>query len=636
MTGVLGVFSNDRVVPDRVPVRRMASAMAARGAAHVDVANDGAAVLAVTRHDWELSAGFSGPVLVADEGDLCVAADASLYYQSELTCLLHARGVRAAALTPSHLIIAAYRAWGEECVARLEGDFAFILWDRPARRVLCARDFSGRRPLFHAQLGDTLLVASTISAILAHPDCPRELDLAAVGSIAAGQFAVGRQTCYRAVSALPAGSMLVRHEGATTVRRHWNPPAVAADDPSSFDDAAEHLRELLDRSVRERLSPDGSTGVWLSGGWDSTAVFGTAANALRDADGGRQLQAISVSFPPGDVGREDELITSVVDHCRSRIHWLDIQRIPLLDSPQERACGREEPFAHAFEMVNRALAEGTRSAGAHVAFDGTGGDQLFQVSPVYMSDLFRAGRWVQLAREWRLRRMSSTGMAGFFRWAVQPTLPGIAMRAATVVRRGRPLRGYLERPVPSWISPEFLRRHEVVERDRLNQPADPGRSRAAYETHWYLEHPYFPRAFSCVSSLALQSGVEMRSPLFDRRIVEFAVQRPREERGAGAETKRLLRRSMRGLLPDTVLAPRPYRTGMSGGYLDRSMRQAHAPVIEAILDAPLLLEELGVVDGSMLRRSWSAYQQHGTGGGNLAVGLFFTVQSELWLRAHAG
>src|SRR5690606_40022606 len=101
----------------------------------------------------------------------------SLYYRRDLVRALEAAGVHPRSDTPSHLILAAYRAWGEECVDRLEGDYAFVIWDRARRRAFAARDFGAKRPLHYAELGTELVIASSIGGVVAHPRCPATLNL---------------------------------------------------------------------------------------------------------------------------------------------------------------------------------------------------------------------------------------------------------------------------------------------------------------------------------------------------------------------------------------------------------------------------------------------------------------------------
>lgn len=629
MSRIAAIFSTAGPAGD-IAIRGLLAAIEARGGDHAETwAEDGAA-LAVSRHEWEFGDGFAGPVGVARDDACVVVADATLYYRDDLRRRLAAKGVSPQGSTPSHLILAAYRAWGERCAERLEGDFAFILWDRVAKQAFCSRDFGGKRPLFYAELGNTLVVASTVSAVIAHPACPDDLDLASIAATAAGLFSsAGPDTCYRAVRVLPAAHDLSWRSGALRgPARHWDPATAARSDRLPFDAAADELRDLLGQAVAERLAPSGPTTIWMSGGWDSTAVFGAGQQTLRGKTE-QQLRPVSISYPPGDPGREDELITAIAEFWKVPAHWLDADRIPLFDPRAECAAIRDEPFTHLYELWNRALASGSRARGSRVALDGNGGDQLFQLSDIFLSDLFRRGRWISLAREWRAK--GGTGIRNLISWVIQPALPPPLLHAAATLRGHRPPRHYLDRPLPSWIAPEFLERHGVLERERLHLPSPRTASRADAERDWYLTCAFFPRGFSAITAGSLEEGVELRSPLLDRRVVDFALSRPRTELSSGRETKRLLRHAMRGLLPDRVLAPRPFRTGITTGYSTRGMLEIYPAVFDELFRSPLLLAELGILDPGALRRSVSAFLDRGRGGSR--VSLFHTLQTELWLRA---
>ena len=142
MSGIFGAFYRDGEVPSGA-LTGPTACLAARGADAREVVVLGPVALAVCRYDWELEDDFAGPVMVVDEGDLVVAADASLYYRRGLERALASRGVCPTGKAPSHLVLAAYRAWGDQFAARLDGDFAFVLFDRREQRLLAARDFAG-------------------------------------------------------------------------------------------------------------------------------------------------------------------------------------------------------------------------------------------------------------------------------------------------------------------------------------------------------------------------------------------------------------------------------------------------------------------------------------------------------------
>lgn len=638
MSAILGVFGSV-LPPTDDAVRTLLGPMAGRGADRVGIWRGEGAVLAVSRYDWEVDGGHSGPVTVVEDGDLVIAADAALFYRDDLLRAL--AGSRAGA-TPSHLILEAYRAWGSAGLTRLEGDFACIIYDRAKRDVLCARDFGGRRPLHYADLGDTLVAASTIGGVAAHPAVSDELNLTAVAETAAALFAASHETALRAVNALGAGWLLRGPVGRTTAARWWQPPTVAAADATPFEDGAEELRELLIGAVAQRLDGSAPTSVWLSGGWDSPAVFGAAEAWLRTGAGtgalagtgtgagaGAGLRAVSISYPEGDPGREDELIRTLLDHWGCTTHWLDIQEIPFLDHPGEAAADRDEPFVHAFEHWNRALARGSRAVGSRVALDGTGGDLLFSASLLYMADLLRRGRWLALRGEWVAKGMAGKGVRAFFDQAVQPLLPSWARQVGSMVYPHRTWSGPFDSHVPDWIAPDFVRRHGLHERARQQAPPPRSRRLADAELEYYLTHPTGPRLVGSYAGLALEEGVEVRSPFYDRRIIEFAARRPVEERTRGDETKLLLRRASSAWLPAAFLAPRPHRTGGTGHYAGTALRRQHAGLVGAVLRSPLLAE-LGIVEPQALQRRWTEFLR---GRSRYELPLYLTFQTELWLRA---
>jgi asparagine synthase (glutamine-hydrolysing) len=585
------------------------------------------AALGVARFGWERTADFSGDALVRHRGRLSVAADASLYYRDALRARLAAAGVTPAGDTASDLVLAAYEAWGDDCVLHLEGDYAFALWDDARQRALLARDFSGKRPLFWAQVSGQLVVASTLEGVVSHPAVSRELDVPTIAALAATMWVETPETCYRDVRVLAGARRLSWHDGRASVHRFWDVPGVETEAPGRRDEAAERLRALLGEAASERMS-GGTTAVWMSGGWDSSTVYGMGRGWLRDHGDTRALRPVSISYPVGDPGREDELIQAIADHWAAKVRWLDIGDIPMFRDPWAAAARRDDSIAHMYEHWNRALARGARDIGARVVLDGNGGDQLHQVSPTYFADLLRGGRWMQLWRDAKALGLSSR--QHLMRFAVRPAVPDIAFEVIGRLR-GRPVRRQLQRAVPPWFSREFVGRNRLVEREIESWPVPKSGTRSSQETRFFLTSTFFHRAFASITGIALSEGIELRSPLLDRRVVEFVAARPREDRADGPETKILLRHAARGLLPDSVLAPRKFRTGMTVGYSDRAMRSAATAAMFREAFAGSVLHELGVVDDRAMLDAYERYLR--TGRTDARAAMFTTLQTELWLRA---
>ncbi|MBL8981584.1 MAG: hypothetical protein JNL26_05340, partial [Gemmatimonadetes bacterium] len=154
---------------------------------------------------------------------------------------------------------------------------------------------------------------------------------------------------------------------------------------------------------------------------------------------------------------------------------------------------------------------------------------------------------------------------------------------------------------------------------------------ASYESRWYVETPYFPRAAAWAASLALQAGVAVRSPLLDRRVLDFAASRPLSERVGISDSKLVLREAVRGIIPEEVLAPRAFKTGVPRGYLARQMDRSFLPMFAEVFGAPSELSTMGIVDVAALRRAAADLgprPNHVT-----RVQLFLTLQAELWVRS---
>jgi asparagine synthase (glutamine-hydrolysing) len=629
VSAIFGVFGGKPL--DDADGQRILEAMRPRGLDTAAIWRGQGALIGVSRFAWEDAPHFSGGALVVEDNSAVAVADASIYYRDDLRAKLAAAGATASATaSATELILAAYRAWGENAPEQLEGDWAYIVWDKLTGRVHCARDPGGKRPLYFTLAGNTLVVASMLSGVVAH-SIRRELDLRHLAATLAQFWDNGDETCWKGVSELLAGTRLDWNSAKgerPRIIRHWEPPAIDSTRALPFDDAAEQLRAMLECSVAQRLAPGDVNAAWMSGGWDSPSVFAAGQTYLQSHSDGASLKPVSITYPVGDPGREDELIQAIADRWQAPIHWLDVEQIPLFDDAARRAAGRDVPFAHTYEHWNRALARGSRAVGARVAFDGNGGDQLFQVSDIFLSDLFRAGRWREVARQWRAK--NGTGASNFWGWIVKPALPvGLTSFVDGVL--GRPTSDYLERAVPPWVRSDFARREGLCDHERQGLPRRSGHRGWRREAHFYLAAQMLPRGFGCLAGLSLEEGVELRSPLYDRRLIELACTRPREERNDRQETKRLLRASMKGLLPDHVLAPRSHRSGITTAYSDRRLREAFPSLMATYLEQPLLAE-LGIVEPAAIRASWDRYLQ--TRDVSIKIPLFLTLQAELWLRSH--
>jgi asparagine synthase (glutamine-hydrolysing) len=635
MTGLAGVFG-----PAARGSEGLVSAMARRtpgvGDAAVESWCGPNAVLAACRPAWEKSLdGWTGPLIcVAD--DLVLAADASLYYVADLRRRLAAHVDLSSIRTSAELIAAAVRRWGDRFAGPLEGDFAVIVWDRARSRVLLSRDLCGRRSLAFATLDDgSLVVASTAVAVASLPGVPSGYDLDVLAASAACFMTGGDRTAFSRIRPLRSGRTLGWRVGerAVTVDQ-WIPPRFSEawiDGPPSDDDADE-LRAILERSVLERLPRSDRASVWMSGGWDSTAVFASGRAALAATNRSSvEILPVSVSYPEGDAGYEDHYIRDVAARWSAPVRWIAADSISIAEDAERRRRLRDDPMPHHFEMMQRTLARASRELGTRIVLDGFGGDQLFFASSdAVLGDHLFYGRLGTLAHAWRRQRERS--VAAFLRRCVLPFAPPEFLEWMHAVTGRRPA-GAMELSPPSWIrSSEAL-----LQRSADVAPRHSDEALSQFETRFLLETPYMARVMSWTHQFAADEGIQIRSPMYDPRVIAFAATRPLSERFNGREGKILLRRAMRELIPGSVLAPRGRKTGTSNEYFRRQLTQILEQQVKPALRGrlrELRLCDLGLVDAEALERAIDAFvakPDH-----LLAAQLFTTYETEQWLAMRDG
>lgn len=588
-------------------------------------------VLAVATPAWDERAEHR----IGTDGRYTVIAHAAVLYRDTLNAAL----VRAAeppltrAAPAATAILAAVRAWQWRAVDHLEGEFAFVAWDARERALFAARDHSGSRTLFHADIGDGIVVATRLRQVRAIPGCPHGWNVIALCEDAADiDLAVPTETAYAGISRIPGGHALWwSAERKGSVRRWWEVPVFERDSGIPFEEGAEELRRLLGEAVAERTDLPRGTAVMLSGGYDSPAVYAAGNWRLGSEGGGAALRTVSFSHPSGDPGREDELIEATTRRWGAAPYFIPISDVPDHEPSLARARLRDEPIYHTYELWNRALARGCRHEEARVALNGNGGDPWFSTSPVFLADLLRRGRLLQFRREWKvlLGRMTPYRV---FKTAVQPNLSPAVLAVLASLRGGRPLSDYHVRLPPEWVADPLRRSRDLLARRRIRWPRRRGEGLSALAHAWFLRASYPERITALVFAICQGEGVELRTPLLDNRVVRFAATRPRWESNSGRQNKHLLRYSMQGLLPDEVIAPRAERTGAPVTYLGRTLR-AHLREGRECFGSGMFLADLGVVDHRRLLEEVDSHLDGRSDDLERANALLTALQAEWWLRS---
>ena len=407
MCGILGTVGTRW----REHVRDALDTLRLRGPDDHGVAVAGAAVLGHRRLAIIDLAGGRQP-MQSEDHRWTLVFNGEIYNFRELRSELQAQGCSFHTHSDTEVLLQGWRAWGETLLDRIDGIFAFALWDAATKRLALARDRVGVKPLFYAVSDDGLTFASTLAPFFALPGFPRRLDHEALRDYLACQAIQSPHSFLRDVRQLPPASLLLfEHEsGRLTMRRYWHPPAPQAAAPA-FSDAVEAVDTALRESLRRQMVADVPLGAFLSGGIDSSLMVHYMAEA-----GVRPLKTFNIRFPQAGFD-ETQAARAVASRYATEHSVIDA---PAIDAAAFEAAiaALDQPLADPAYVTTHELSRFTRQA-VTVAISGDGGDELFAGYPRFSQseDRFPASLGRRLLRTgaragWLPGSLLRRGLAG--------------------------------------------------------------------------------------------------------------------------------------------------------------------------------------------------------------------------------
>jgi asparagine synthase (glutamine-hydrolysing) len=506
-------------------------------------ASDGSVVLGHRRLAIiDLSPAGAQP-MVNSSGTSIVVFNGEIYNHEELRRELAADGVLFAGRSDTEVLLAAYDAWGEGCVERLRGMFAFAIYDQTRRVLFLGRDRAGEKPLYWAQHRGGLVFASELKALMADSDFPRRLSPEGLAYYLSFGYVPGERCILQGVHKLmPAHCLSWSLAGGTPkISRYWDIPSSRPDETSSVDELTDQLQDLLTAAVDEQLVADVPLAVLLSGGVDSSLVAAIAAKASR-----HRVRTFTVTLPNDPRLDESRFARSVAQYLGT-----DHVELPLdqssADLIQNLAVQFDEPIADS-SMIPTYLLAKTVSKHCKVVVGGDGGDELFGGYLSYQTVLRRD----------QLRATLPRGARSLIAATARHVLPnGTKGRNALMALGGTTADGIAQSAVwtdaadypriSAWLSRQsqkyspILWRRDLVEEDR----GLPGAAMAA-DFRTYLPEDILVK----VDRAAMLCSLEVRAPFLDRRVIEFAFERiPSRLQATLKDRKILLKRLAKRLLP---------------------------------------------------------------------------------------
>ena len=492
-----------------------------------------------------------------EKGTIQLVYNGELYNFKELRRDLEARGHAFRSRSDTEVVLCAFQEWGPVAVTRFSGMFAFAIWDEPRRRLFLARDRVGKKPLYYADTAERFLFGSEIKAILAVEGVPRRPDRQALYHYLTYQYVPSPWTAFEGIRCLPPAHFLLLEDGKATIERYWRLdylPKLTAPEAA----LEEELRARLREAVRLRLVSDVPLGAFLSGGVDSSAVVALMAQEIAEP-----VRTFSIGFREEDF---DELSFArlVAERFGTRhTEWVVEPRA--LEILPQLVWHFDQPFADPSAIPTWYVAKLAREH-VTVVLNGDGGDEDFAGYGRYAANdlTVRQERTLPL-RAWRRARALAAGLRRALRRGALPRRLAELRPVPVEMENALRLCHFTDEEKPALCTPEFVLSAGGVDSFALLFGAYGAAGDSEFldralaaDVGMYLPDDLLVK----VDVASMASSLEARSPFLDHEFMEFAARLPVGCKLLRGETKRILKRALKGLVPDTVLERRKMGFGV--------------------------------------------------------------------------
>jgi asparagine synthase (glutamine-hydrolysing) len=499
-----------------------------------------------------------------EDGTIWLVYNGEIYNFPALRADLEARGHRFKSSSDTEVIVHLYEELGQDCVKQLQGMFAFALWDERKQHLFLARDRVGIKPLYYVNNGNALLFASEIKALLADSSVRREANLRAIDRFLTYYYLPGRETLLEGVYKLEPGHSLTVKDGGIKTRQYWDLEFPDSPVSTSFEEAREALQALLRKSVKDHMISDVPVGVLLSGGVDSTGVLRYAVE-----HSGKPINTFTIGFGGSDFPDERIYARIAAKKYGTLHHEISLSAAEFADFLPRYIRHMEEPVCEPPGVSLYFLSKGAAESGVKVLLSGEGGDEAFGGYLKYRNYLALESLKARFGSakgllSWGMKRIGGvTGKKGMERYAnlVHQTPSDYYYSCKSNSQT------YFNRNKHS------LYRSGLIFAPASGQSAFP--TRCLFErmkgqpllhqllyidTKTWLPDDLLVKA----DKMTMATSVELRVPLLDHRILEFAASLPASFKVKGFSTKRILKEALRDSVPHEILSrkkagfPLPY------------------------------------------------------------------------------
>jgi len=558
-----------------------------------------------------------------EDGSVWIIFNGEIYNYQELRGFLLSKGHVFKTQTDTEVIVHLYEELGPDCLQKLRGMFAFAIWDEKTKTLLLARDRVGIKPLYYSLGDSSLIFASEIKAILADPSINRKMVPELIDRFLTFLYVPGKETLLNGISKLAPGHYLLVRNGKAVIRQYWDLRFDGLSDSMSVKDAETELLSLLEETVRLHMIADVPVGVLLSGGIDSTGVLSLAVNAT-----GKKISTFTVGFSGGEVADERPYARLAAERFGTRHYEMTISAADFARFLPQYIWHMEEPVC---EPPAIALYYISKLAKQYVTvlLSGEGGDEAFAGYSNYRNlvwlERLKAGGPVvneALAKGFSL----TDSVFHFSRLAKYSSLMSERFPDYYYGRTSNPHR-FTGNRLGKVYSTNFSRE---VNRERSLEPVrqlqDHVRGKDTLDAMLYIDtKTWLPDDLLIkADKITMANSIELRVPLLDHKVLEFAARLPSSFKLNGHKTKYILKKALSKRIPSEIRNRK--KTGFPVPYESWLRKDLKDVVWDVLMDGKTIGR------GYFRKSEIESLLQANSNGDDYSKEIFSLLSLELWQR----
>ncbi len=553
MSGIVGIihFDGKPVAPGQI--EQMAAAIAYRGPDGINHWVDGAVALGHCMLRTTPEALTETQPLANEDQSVILVMDGRVDNWETLRWLLLAKGAVLRSRADAELVLRSYEIWGKQCLTHIEGDFALAIWDSQCQTLFCARDPLGNKPFHYHWQGNTLAFASELHPLLALPWVKQTVNEGMLAEFLAGDWYARDETLWHGILRLVAAHTLEANAHGVNLAQYWQPDIEAMLPYTTEQEYVEHYRTLVFESIRRQSRSHKPIAIEVSGGLDSSAVFGVAEQLRRTAHlPAPAIAGYTLAFTDHSTANELAYARAIGQHWGTPIHEI-APTMPPLAWYAEQAKRYHEFVGFPNGSMSLALRETAVQQGSCVLLTGEGGDQWADGSRLYYAEELVQRHWRALYGCLQADTIAfgrQQALRWFLRYGCFPNLP-TALQAG-YHRFARTFR----KPALLGPSTRFWLTAKQSERlgSRIVSTAFKVRCHDQQELLSKLYLPFYAQVMERAERDAARLGLELRHPLHTPQIVQLAFATPARLRLRGDLRKVIHRQALHDVMPTNVLA----------------------------------------------------------------------------------